>query len=113
MQNVSLNSVKDWLSYDIVRFKIELGVEEKFKCKNATKQTQHGDTPVQRIAMAIGQADILLHHTYSGIRTHTPSSQSSRILLILNGDNRLGLCDPSNLLLVLSAEERRGLLKLL
>jgi len=33
--------------YDIVRFKIELGVEEKFKCKNATKQTQHGDTPVR------------------------------------------------------------------
>jgi len=46
MQNVSLNSVKEWLSYDIVSFKIELGVEEKFKCKNATKQTQHGDTPV-------------------------------------------------------------------
>jgi len=30
MQNVS-NSAKGWLSYDIVRFKIELGVEEKFK----------------------------------------------------------------------------------
>ena len=44
-QNVSFNS-KEWLSYDIVRLKIELGVEEKFKCKNATKQTQHGDTPV-------------------------------------------------------------------
>jgi len=41
MQNVSLNSVNDWLSYDIVRFKIELGVEEKFMCKNVTKQTQH------------------------------------------------------------------------
>jgi len=31
----------------------------------------------------------------------------------LNADNMLGLCDPSNLLLVLSAEERRALLKLL
>ena len=34
-QNVSLNSVKDWLSYDrglIVRFKIEVGVGEKFMC---------------------------------------------------------------------------------
>jgi len=30
-----------------------------------------------------------------------------------HGDNMLGLCDPSNLLLVLSAEERRYLLKLL
>jgi len=45
-QTVSLNSAEEWLSYDIVRFKIELGVEEKFKCKNATKQTQHRDTPV-------------------------------------------------------------------
>ena len=45
MQNVSLNSVNDWLliSYDIVRFKIELGVEEKFMCKNVTKQMQHSD----------------------------------------------------------------------
>ena len=42
-QNVSLNSVNDWLSYDIVRFKIEVGVEEKFMCKNVTKQTQHSD----------------------------------------------------------------------
>jgi len=31
--SLSLNSVNDWLSYDIVRFKIELGVEEKFTCK--------------------------------------------------------------------------------
>ena len=45
-QNVWLNSVKEWLSYNIVRFKIELGVEKKFKCKNAIKQTQHGDTLV-------------------------------------------------------------------
>jgi len=34
-----LNSAQEWLSYDIVRFKIELGVEAKFICKNATKQT--------------------------------------------------------------------------
>jgi len=40
MQNVSLNSAKEWLSYDIVRFKIELGVEEKVMCKNVTKQAQ-------------------------------------------------------------------------
>jgi len=32
-QITSLYSVKDWLSYDIVRFKIEVGVEEKFMCK--------------------------------------------------------------------------------
>jgi len=29
MQNVSLNSVYDWLSYDTVRFKIEVGVDAK------------------------------------------------------------------------------------
>jgi len=33
--------------------------------------------------------------------------------LVLNGDNMLGLCDPSNLLLVLSTEEQRALFKLL
>jgi len=42
-QNLPLNSVNDWLFYDIVRFKIEVGVEEKFMCKNVTKQTQHSD----------------------------------------------------------------------
>jgi len=34
--------VYDWLSYDIVRFKIEVGVEEKCMYKNVTQQTQHG-----------------------------------------------------------------------
>ena len=40
-QNIPLNSVSNSLSYDIVRFKIEVGVEEKFMCKNVPKQTQH------------------------------------------------------------------------
>jgi len=39
MQNVPLNSAQEWISYDIVRFEIELGVEAKFICKNVTKQT--------------------------------------------------------------------------
>jgi len=38
--------VYDWLSYDLVRFKIEVGVEEKLMCKNVTKQMQHGDWAV-------------------------------------------------------------------
>ena len=63
--------MKDWLSYDIVRFKIELGVEEKFMCKHVTKQTQHGDTPVQQIAMA--KQSFCCVTAYSGIRTHAPS----------------------------------------
>jgi len=29
MQNISLKSMYHWLSYDIVRFKIKVGVEEK------------------------------------------------------------------------------------
>jgi len=41
-----LNSLSNSLSYDIVRFKIELGVEEKFMCKNVTKQAKDGDMPV-------------------------------------------------------------------
>jgi len=28
--------MNEWLSYDIVRFKIELGVEQKFICKHVT-----------------------------------------------------------------------------
>jgi len=36
-----LNSLSHSLSYDLVRFKIEVGVEEKFMCKNVSKQTQH------------------------------------------------------------------------
>jgi len=40
MQNISLNSVYDWLSYDIVRFKIEVGVEEKCMYKNLTLNTR-------------------------------------------------------------------------
>jgi len=67
-----LNSVKEWLCYDIVRFKIELKVEEKLKCKNATKQTQHGDTPVQRISMA--KQSCCCSTAYTGIRTHAYAS---------------------------------------
>ena len=56
---------------------------------------------------------------YTGIRTHTPSihpvpsrAECHSARLVLNGNNMLVLCDPSNLLLFLSAHERRTLLKL-
>ena len=91
MQNVSLNSVKDWLSCDIVRFKIEVGVEEKFMCKNVSKQTQHA------------HCDSSDNDALRGGHMHDLDITV----------NMLGLCDPSNLLFVLSAEERRALLKLL
>jgi len=38
MQNVAWNSMNEWLSCDIVTFKIELGIEQKFICKNVAKQ---------------------------------------------------------------------------
>jgi len=80
MENVSLNSVKDWLSYDIVGFKIELGVEEKFMCKNVRKQTQHGDRPVQRIAMASSHFAVSQHtEAYGHIRQVAKSSQIFRL----------------------------------
>ena len=79
------------LSYDVVRFKIEMRVEEKFMCKNVTKQTQH---------------------------VHCDSSDNGALCGGHMDDldltvNMLGLCDPNNLLFVLSTEERRALLKLL
>jgi len=42
MHGIPLNSVSNSFFYDIVRFKIEVGVEEKFRCKNVyKKQMQH------------------------------------------------------------------------
>jgi len=112
MQNVSLISAKEWLSYDIVRLKIELGVEEKFKCKNATKDA------TWRYARAGNSYSILLLdsvHRHTDAYADTLSrAECHSARLVLNGDNyMLGLHDLSNLLLVLSTEERRALLKLL
>ena len=91
--------MKLWLSYDIVRFKIEVGVEEKFMCKNVTKQTQHGDRAVAaellpRSHFCSGTA--YNAHTYAE-PSRAESFDSAR--LVLNGDNMLGLCDSSNFLL--------------
>ena len=41
MHGIPLNSGSSSLSYDVVRFKIEVGVEEKFTCKNVSKEMQH------------------------------------------------------------------------
>jgi len=86
-----LNSVSNSLSYDIVRFKIEVGVEEKFMYKNVPKQTQH------------------LHCDRSDNSALRGGHMHDLDLTV----NMLGLCHPSNLLFVLSTEERRALLKLL
>jgi len=75
--------------YDIVRFKIEVGIEEKFICKNVSKQTRHA------------------HFDNDATRRPCFSIDLDRAV------NMLRLCDTSNLLLVLSAEERHTFLKLL
>jgi len=62
--------VYDWLSYDIVIFKIEVGVEEKFMCKNITKQTQHGNWAV---AAELWPAVIFAVAQHTTHMTHTPS----------------------------------------
>jgi len=67
-----------------------------------------------RVVNSYSRQTLCCGTAYTSIWTHTPSrakSHSARI--VLNGDIMLGLCDPSNLLLVLSANERHALLKLL
>ena len=72
-----------------VIFKIEVGVDAKFTCKNVLKQMRHA---------------------------HYATSDARRPCFSIDLDftvNMLVLCVLSNLLLVLSAEERRTFLKLL
>ena len=102
------NSVSD----DIVRFKIEVGVEEKFTYINVTKHTQHSDchssSKAGQLAIAEDCAAIFYHDLDFSV-------------------NMLGLCNPSSLLFEYSASTlatarrvrvdleplRRNLLKLL
>jgi len=72
---IQLNSVSNSLYYDVVRFKIEVGVEEKFMYKNVTQHRQHGD-----------------RHSSSKA---APRRHLSDLDLTIN---MLGLCYPSNLL---------------
>jgi len=58
MHGISLNSVSDSLSYDIVRFKIEMGVEEKFMYKNISQHTHNTATASSSNAAAVA-ADML------------------------------------------------------
>ena len=72
--------MKDWLSYDIVRFKIELGVDEKFMCKNVIKQTEHGDWAVA--ANSCGRRSFLQRHSIQRHTTHTLSRPADYVELI-------------------------------
>jgi len=85
---IALNSVSNSLSYDIVRFKIEVGVDAKFICKNITRNTK--------------------------LLPKSGASSSAAILDSHSGVvNILEVCETGNLLFVLSAEERRAVLELL
>jgi len=90
MHSIPLNSVSYSLSYDMVRFKIEVGVDEKFMCKMYQNK----------------------RNTTTATRDNT-SVRGGHMHDLDFTVNMLGLCDPSNLLFVLSAEERRAILKLL
>ena len=46
----SLNSASNSLSYDIVRFKIEVGVEEKYMCKMYQNKR---NTPIATVAITV------------------------------------------------------------
>ena len=86
MHGILLNSASNSLSYDVVRFKIEVGVDAKFtRIKtNATCHYATGDARWPCFSFDL---------------------QFTVTMLVL--------CILSNLLLVLSAEERRTFLKLL
>jgi len=89
LHGIPLNSESNSLSYDIVRFKIEVGVDAKFICKDVTRNPQ---SPSQ-----IGPPAAAILDSHSG----------------RGGINILELCETGNLLFVLSAEERRAVLELL
>jgi len=76
--------VYNWLSYNIVRFKIEVAVEEKFTCKNVTKQTHQGDWVV------VAGSHFCSGTPYKRIRRRR-QADSSQIFRLgsLNGDNML------------------------
>jgi len=80
----------------MVRFKIEVGVDAKFMCKDVTLNTRE----LPAVAGQRQPIAIAIFYSMTYISAHS-------------GVNMLGLCNPSNLLFVLSAEERRALLKLL
>jgi len=83
--------VSNSLSCDVVRFKIEVGLKRNSCEKNVTKQTQH------------------IHCDSSDNGALRGGHMHDLDLTV----NMLELCDPNNLLFVLSAEERRALLKVL
>jgi len=88
------------LSYDIVRFKIEVGVDAKFICKNVTPRHANFlpySGPTAGLAVAM-------------LDEPMPRPTSPRTA---SGVNMLEQCDESNLLYVLFAEEGRAVLKLL
>jgi len=86
---IPLNSASKSLSCDIVRFKIELGLKRNSSAKMYQNKPRHG------------------HYATGDARPPCFGIDLDCAV------NMLGLCDHSNLLLVISAEERRAVIKLL
>jgi len=95
MRNISLNSVYDWLSYDIVRFKIEVGVKEKCMCKNVTQRTQHGDwaIPLRRLCCHFHDRDLSAQFGVIILGLCYPSNSLFEHSASTFGLNQWGLCD--------------------
>jgi len=90
--------VYHWLSYDIVRFKIEVGVEEKFMCKNVTNATWRLGGSSRAVGPAVIFAAAQHTSAYDAYAEPSRAESFNSARLVLNGDNMLGLCNPSNLL---------------
>ena len=93
-----MNSVYDWLSYDIVRFKIEVGVEEKCMCKNITQHTQHGDWAVPaaslcRLRWHFHDLDLSAQFGVIILGPCYPSNSLFEYLASTFSLNQWGLCD--------------------
>ena len=58
-----LNSVSNCFSYDIVGFKIEVGVKEKFMYKNVTQHTHHGNRYTVQQQATVGRRHCIHRHT--------------------------------------------------
>jgi len=102
-----LNSVSNSLSYDIVRFKIKVGVEEKFMCKNVSKQMQHAHCDV---AITLLLCQHPCYDVSSGTVDNCRVSQN-QIACLKVSSRRITWRKKGDV--ILSAEERHTLLKLL
>jgi len=66
-----LNAAQWWLSYDIVRLKIEVGVEEKSKCKTVTRNEHDGHFDDATRQPSLGYSSSARAQSVDAVRPHT------------------------------------------